>query len=280
MRAPVADFAVAGVPAPVPIVLQIVPIYRNVRRRPEPKVVIDGRRRRQRRRALADSLSGKEPTDANGFDFAKFLRFMEKRLRLGVMFRVGSHLRPDLNDLPVLLRGFDELFPLPEVQTNRFFEVNVFSGLHRPNRCEDVPMVASRNNHGVDVGIVEDGSHIGAAILRGRRPLAKVGEANGIGVAKRDDFGVRNIGEEGRQKGAAPPATDESDSELILRTFGENGWRGKRGRRKRENARRAGGEKTTAAKLLHGRDLRRRRFAAPKNESKRTGKQTRFPQGR
>ena len=107
MRAPVADFAVAGVPAPVPIVLQIVPVERNVRRRTEPKVVIDGRGRNEGRRTFADALSGKESTDANGFDFAEFFLFMEERLRLGVMLRVGSHLRPDLNNLSVLLRRFD-----------------------------------------------------------------------------------------------------------------------------------------------------------------------------
>ena len=64
-----------------------------------------------------------------------------------------------------------------------------------------------------------------AAIFRARELLAKVGEANGIGIAKRDDFGVWNVGEEGRQKGAAAAAADESYSEFVFRTFYENGGR-------------------------------------------------------
>ena len=113
------------------------------------------------------------------------------------MLRVGAHLRSDLANFSVFFRGGDDLRPFPKIEAKRLFEINVFAGFHRPNRGQDVPMVAGRDQHGVDVRVVEDGAHIDG-VFRFREVLFRGGQTTSVGVANGDDFGVGNLRKERR----------------------------------------------------------------------------------
>jgi hypothetical protein len=186
---------------------------------------------------------------------------VQELARFRVMFRVGAHLRSDLANFSVFFRGGDDLRPFPKIEAKRLFEVNVFPGFHRPNRGQDVPMVASRDQNGVDVRVVEDGAHVDG-VFRFREVLLRGGQTVAVGIANGDDFGVGDLREERRQEEAATAATDEPQTELRSRTVGENGRRCERRRKGSGNggeAERARGKEIASSNEGHIKFSARRR---------------------
>src|SRR6185295_8295755 len=134
MNALVAEVAAAGVPHPVPVIVQALPPERFHRRRTAPKVVIDFRRNRLRAVHLANAAARLVTQAARDAELAQIARvdpldgFLD-----GV---AGATLGSGLHNLVVFARRLDHLASLPHVVRNGLLAVNVLAGLYGPDRGE------------------------------------------------------------------------------------------------------------------------------------------------
>src|SRR5262249_40722458 len=134
----VAEIAVAGVPAPVPVVMKAIAGEGPGRRRPGPEVVIDAARHGFDRRT-SDGVSPLEAQAARDIDVAE-----------GAAVQVPARLdhaasrpalRAMLHDPSVLLGGTHELLAFPQVVRARLLDVHVLPGLTRPDRDQRMPVI-------------------------------------------------------------------------------------------------------------------------------------------
>src|SRR6185436_3834012 len=121
----------AGVPDPVPIIMQFFAHQRLDRGGTTPEIVINVRGNLLRAVDLANTWAPLVAKAANDLHFSEtslfnpFDRFLRSRLR--------TTLCAGLNDLAVFAGGFDDFATFPNVVRNRLFDVNVLACLDRPN---------------------------------------------------------------------------------------------------------------------------------------------------
>ena len=214
VNAPVPHFAGAGVPVPVPIVLEFIAINREIRRRAEPKIFVDVFRELHRRRAFADRVARAVMIDASGENFAERFFFVQELFDFRLHF-VAALLHPDLADALVFAGGGDGLAAFPNRVRKRFFDVNVFPGFHRPNGAEAVPMVASRDDDRVDIFIVEEGARVGKR-FRFFETFFRRFDAARVRVAKSDDVDFRHRRESAEEFVGATAAADRPESNSFV----------------------------------------------------------------
>ena len=125
-----------------------------LRRRAEPAVVVDARRRRAVGQRLRDRPSFGRP-GAGHFHLADdpFLEQLAGLLGDGT----AAHLAPLLHDAAVLLGGGDDQRSFVVDVRDRLLDVDVLAGLHRSQRDRRVPVMRRGDDAGVDVLV---GDHV------------------------------------------------------------------------------------------------------------------------
>src|ERR1041385_56839 len=159
----VAQIAVAGRPNPMPIIMQILAHQRILGGGTTPQIVVD---------VLGHGLGAVDFADARAPFVAQATRSQDfanvpfaQPLNGFVDSRPArAGLRAGLNDAVVFAGGFDELASFPDIVGNRFLDVDVFTGLHGPDRRQGLPMVRRRNRNDVDVFVLEQLPNVGIAL--------------------------------------------------------------------------------------------------------------------
>ena len=113
MHAPVPHFSRPGIPVPVPVVLELVPIQRLILCGTEPQVVVDVVRNLQRRFPLADRRANAVPVHTATLDRSQCLLFVQELFDFG-LHRRRALLRAELANPLIFAGGVDGLnsFPL------------------------------------------------------------------------------------------------------------------------------------------------------------------------
>ena len=180
VRTLVARVAVAVVPVPVPVVVEAIAVERPLRRRAEPQVVIDlrqvggvvGRLRRGRHATELVLFAGSHRTigilaDAGARLEAQAPRHVDlpEPAILDVLdglphgWAAAVH-RADLDHLAVARRRLDHPASFPDGVRRRLLDVDVLSGLQRPDRRQRMPVIRRGDDDGVDVLVVEHAAHV------------------------------------------------------------------------------------------------------------------------
>src|SRR5688572_5975549 len=134
----VSQLAVARVPHPVPVVMQLGTGQGTEGRRAEKEVVIDGgrhfvcARRADRGTAAVDDA----PRELHFPQFALPHVFHGRSVGAA-----GAVLMPALTDATGLPRNLHHPPAFANVVAHRLFNINIFAGLHSPNGCQSVPMI-------------------------------------------------------------------------------------------------------------------------------------------
>ena len=178
VNAPVAHFAGSGVPHPVPVVMEVVSIQRQILSWSEPRIVIDFSGNLHRRFALSNRLTNRIMVDRHGLHLAQGFVFVNEFLNLGLN-DVAELLSAHLADFVVFASGVDNLTSFPRRMSQGFFNVNIFSRLHCQNRGEAVPVVRRCYNDSVQVIVVKQ--------------LAEIRYKRGIGMLSTGVFGASHI---------------------------------------------------------------------------------------
>src|SRR5947208_7652755 len=218
MDAVIAQFAVSKVPEPVPIVVNQVLMIRLHRGRADPQVPIEpGGRFLRLLEADRVAVSGEEKIGlVNIPDFAGV-----DQLDGLAEAAPPAPLRPAGRDPLVLAGGLDEPGAFPHVVRNGLFHVDVFAGLHGPDRGQCVPMVGGGDGDRIDVLVLEDTAHVGLD-LRLFPGLLKNSGSRRFGAAAVDidnggDFDVGDRGDFADMRGAPGTNTDNAKANAIAR---------------------------------------------------------------
>ena len=157
MDALVADIAVAGVPEPVPVVLESQFVERTLRRRPQEQVPVHARRHgavllvSDRTAALeAQSLGHVNLTDEAALH----------GLHRPDLERHAAVLRTDLHDALGFIGHLRHPQAFMDVVAGRLFAVDVLARLTGPDGGQCVPVVGGGDGNGVDAGIGEQLTHV------------------------------------------------------------------------------------------------------------------------
>src|SRR4051794_33115051 len=148
----IAEIAVAGVPDPMPVVMESVLGEGLQGRRPGPQIVVDARR---------DRLDGRMPNGVAPLITKASCQVPltdQARLHLVHGFANGcarTALAPVLADHLILLNGPDQLPAFPPIVRTRLLEVHVLPSLRRPDAHERMPVVRGRNRNGIEVFVFE-----------------------------------------------------------------------------------------------------------------------------
>src|SRR5262249_29907894 len=167
MNALIADVAVAGVPNPVPVVVEAIARERLHRCGARPQVVIDTGWDRFFRSApdrvaplVAQPASQINLADQSVVDLLNSLDHSSARTALCTV----------LDDAVVFSRGFDKLLALPPIVRARLLDVDVFARLAAPDSHEGVPVVGSRDGDSIDGLVIKQLSNV-CVSLRLRQAL-------------------------------------------------------------------------------------------------------------
>src|SRR5262249_40162831 len=143
----VAQFAVARVPEPMPVVMKLRTCERRHRGGPGPKVVIHARGGLTLCRS-ADGIAAAPHKAASQFYFTE-LALMNVADRLSQR-AVGAILRSALANATEFARHLHDPAAFVHIVADRLLDVDILAGLHRPDRSQGVPVVRRGNENGRD----------------------------------------------------------------------------------------------------------------------------------
>jgi hypothetical protein len=247
----VAEFAVSGVPRPMPVVVQFVAFEWTHRRRSAENIVIQSLR--IPRQLVADGGAQVVDDGADVVDFAEFAGM--KVLDRGGQARLGAVVRADLDDAVILRGGLDHLAALPHGAAHRLLDVDILPGLAGPDGEERVPVVAGRDQHGVDVRARDQLAGIGGLERRGQRGRQGGGDAGQhlrIDIAQAGDAHPRHLEQILQVGRTLAVEADDAEAHGIVGAGG--GGVHRRAKTRGERGAGKGGflEKRTAGKRGHG----------------------------
>ena len=190
----VADFAVAGVPDPMPVVVEAIAREGFHGSGTGPEFVIDAggngflRSVADRRAPLVaerashvDIADGAVAQMMNGFEHAG----------------IGARLAAVLANAIVLFYGADELAAFKGVVRAGFFDVDIFAGLAGPDGHERVPVIGRGDGDGVDIFVFEQLANVDVGFRLGQAHLFDFADALAgdvfVDVADGDDFCSRDM---------------------------------------------------------------------------------------
>src|SRR6202011_5591783 len=113
MDALIAEIAVAGIPDPMPVVVELLAPQREFFGGGAPEGILDRLRQRLFSGSLADARTAFIAEPASVLNLAE--RFIFQPFQRGVQSRPGAALHAHLNDLLMRIRGFDELAAFPHI---------------------------------------------------------------------------------------------------------------------------------------------------------------------
>ena len=206
----VPHLAVARVPEPVPLVVQLLAHERLLGGRAAPEVVIHGARRRRGRVDRPDTVAGpvhQRVGEADGPELAA-----AQAVEHPAEERARPVLGADLDHAAVLAGRRHHLLPFPQVVRERLLDVDVLARLAGPDRRQGMPVVRQGDDHRVDALVVED---FAGVVIRGDLPPVVTGrldfaiEVRLVGVAERDDLDAGDLAEPADELVATPAHTPD-----------------------------------------------------------------------
>ena len=213
----IADFAVAGVPDPVPVVVKAIAREGFQRGGAGPEIVVNAGGDRLFR-GVADGRPPLEAETASHVDVADgaVLQMLHGFQHAGV----GSPLAAVLADAIVFFYGADELAAFEGVVRAGFFHVDVFAGLAGPDGHQRVPVIGSGDGDGVDFLVFEKLAHVDVGLGLGQVHFFDVADTltqnRFIDVAERDDFRSGDAGKAFDVIGAAASDTADGYADAIV----------------------------------------------------------------
>lgn len=117
----------------MPIVLQVVPEDRLILSWPQPHIVVDRLVDLEWLATFADRCANAVAIDATTENFSEQGLFLMQELLEFQLAWIGALLRTDLANALVLAKS-DRLIAFPLGMRQRLFDVDIFPGLHGPNR--------------------------------------------------------------------------------------------------------------------------------------------------
>lgn len=214
----VAEFAVAEIPEPVPVVVDQIFVEGLHRGRADPEIPIEVCRwlldgleadgiatTGEEEVALIDVADCAAVDDFDGFAEAA------PPAALGA---AGG-------DAVISAGGFDELGAFENVVRYRLLDVDVFASLHGPDGGEGMPMVGGRDGDSVDGFVIEDAAHVGldAGSLSGALEDG-LGGSFSAGTIDFDEGGDFDVGDREQLfdvSGSAGADADDCDAEAVIR---------------------------------------------------------------
>lgn len=153
----VADFAVAGVPNPVPVVVKAIFRERLERSGAGPEIVVDAGRNGFFG-GVADGAAPLVTDGASEIDVTDgaVAEVMNRFDHSGI----GARLAAVLADAIVFFYGADKLAAFEPIVRARLFHVNVLAGLTAPDGDQRMPVIGSGDGDGVDFLVLEKLAHI------------------------------------------------------------------------------------------------------------------------
>ena len=158
----VAEVAVAGVPVPVPVVVQVLAHQGPLVGRAAPEVVVDRLRDRLRAGDLADALPRLVVEPVGVEDLAE-IALADVLERLGEAGPLARAVR-GLDDPLVLAGRLDHLAAFEDVVGRGLLDVHVLARLAGPDRRQRVPVVGRGDDDRVDVLVVEQLAQVGVRL--------------------------------------------------------------------------------------------------------------------
>src|SRR6266436_1415867 len=169
----VADFAVPGVPDPMPVVVKAIARKRLQRCGAGPQVIIDAGRNGFRR-GVPNRRPPLVANRAGHVDIAD--RAVTQMLDGFQHAGVRSRLAAVLANSVVLLYRPDQLASFKGVVRARLFDVDVFPGLAGPDGHERVPMIGRGDGDGVNVFVLKELANIDVRFWLWQTPLLDLAE--------------------------------------------------------------------------------------------------------
>ena len=195
MHTLIADIAIAGIPEPVPVVLQAQLIESAHGGRAQELIPIDTGWHGAIR-LVADGRAALEAEAFRQIDLADHA-FMQKLNGLHLVFH-GAALRTDLYHAAVFASSRHHLRSFERVVAGRLFYVDILTGLHGPDGGECVPVIRQGHGNSLDGLIVKHLTHIGIAFRLGPGGLfdqrLAAFERGLIDVADGCDVGIGKLG--------------------------------------------------------------------------------------
>src|ERR1051325_1309983 len=170
----IAEVAIAVVPEPMPVVVELAAAQFVLRRGTAPDVVINCLGHRLRAFGQADGVAALVAQSATDDDLAE-LALLHQLHRFGDVAAAAA-LRASLHDAVVLARGLDNFAAFPNVVRHGLLDVHVLARLDRPDGRQRMPMVGRGDRDCVDLRFLEHLAHV-AETFSGFLVLFRVGQA-------------------------------------------------------------------------------------------------------
>ena len=222
VAAEIGENAAAVIPEIPPVEREPVGIERASGGGAEPEVIIAARRAESHRRASQAAAVGGHP-DPRLADLAQHARADD--LDDPVVVFAGVDQVPHLGDAFIFFGRPHHGPAFLDAVCQRLLAVDVLAGLAGENGRNPMPVIGSRDDHGVDVLAVEHAAKIAstsAGSATGRRPGAV--EVGIVDVANRRDLDLRETFERVDQAGSHAADADEAQHDLLARRHGGLFW--------------------------------------------------------
>lgn len=215
VRAVVTQFTVAGVPDPVPVVLEFATLDGDVFGRSEPEVVINRGRDFETIGLVPDGITQGVVNNADVFDFAQFAlaELFEGCFEGGV----GAALRTGLDDAVVFFRGEHHALAFIEVVGDGFFDVDILTGLAGPDGGECVPVITRRDDDRIDGFVFDEFAEIGVGGGGLFESFDAGVEPGLVGVAHGRNADTLEAVENVDMLITFPPEPDDADADVVIR---------------------------------------------------------------
>jgi hypothetical protein len=237
----VAQVAVARLPEPVPIVVEVAPRDGAHRGGAGPEVVIDplGHLSLDRGPDGTAALVRDAPRQGDPTKPA-----FGHELGGGLACSIGPILGAHLADAAVLPRRLHDAAALAHVVPDRLLQVHVLARLHRPDRRQRVPVVARGDRHAVDRLVVDDLAqvlvrrHLTALLLR--HGIGQPAGTAEVSIAHGHHVAIAPAGEAPRMDRAANARANHRDRQPFVGAGGARRFRPRQTHQRRPGQRRGG----------------------------------------
>jgi len=214
----VAEVAIAGVPHPVPVVVEPFAHQGQLQRRAAPQVIVDLRRDRLRAIDLADGVPPLVAEAARDLDLAQ----VAGANPLDSSRDAGpgrSALGASLDNPIVFAGGFDRLAPLPDIVGDGLLDVDVLACLAGPHDVQRMPVVGRRARDHVDLAVFQQLAVIGVGLDRdalARKALHRRPQDLLVAIAQTHQAHARHLAESANVRPAPPAEPDHRHAKIAV----------------------------------------------------------------
>ena len=223
----VAEIAVAGEAVPVPVVMEALAVGNDVGGGPGPEIKVEPRGDRRWR---VDQPDARPPLVAQcvGHLHRADLSALHEVDRVAHSGHAAA-LRAHLAHAPELAGPLRHHTSFLDGVTARLLDVDVLTGLHRPDAHQGMPVIGRSDRDDVDVFAIEDAADVLDVLrLAGgvlELLLVTAGDA-GITIADHREFGIRHAGPLPDVLATPAVGADDGDPETVVGPGRGRGWLG------------------------------------------------------